>query len=243
MRHTPDTIVVLGPTTTGKTRVAAGLARSLGGELVNADKLYLFDGLAVGTGRSDVDGLGLPTHLYGGLDPHTDVPDVGLWLARLDDALRGIHARRRVAIVEGSSFGLASAAAAVAARRHGLVVGLDLVEDPARRARGRRRVAVACAAGVLDETRNALRRGLRDSWPLRRSVVYRTLVDHLDGRVDLDVACERAADGVLAAAAAQRAKFRTLQGVRWFTDDTEVALWAMGEGGRGWRAEGSLLAS
>ena len=61
----PSLVVIVGATTTGKTKLAASLARVLGGELVNADKFYLFDGFAVGTGRADIVAHGdIPNHLF-----------------------------------------------------------------------------------------------------------------------------------------------------------------------------------
>ena len=36
-------IVILGPTTVGKTEVAFGLARRLNATVINADKFYLYD--------------------------------------------------------------------------------------------------------------------------------------------------------------------------------------------------------
>lgn len=218
-------VVILGPTTTGKTALATSLARAMGGELVNADKFYLFDGLPIGTGRADIDGCGVPCHLYGGLDPRVDVPRVAPWFDALHGVLDGIHARGRAAIIEGSSYGLASAAASVAAWRGGLVIGVNLALDHLHRARVHARVGQALAAGLLDETRMALAAGLRDSWPLQRSVVYREVIHFLDGDRSFDAAQERITDGVLGAASVQRRKFAGLSGVRWFPCVRSASDW------------------
>ena len=42
-------IVILGPTAGGKSDLAMGLARSLGGELVSADSMQVYQGMDVGT--------------------------------------------------------------------------------------------------------------------------------------------------------------------------------------------------
>ena len=47
-------IVILGPTTVGKTEVAFGLARRLNATVINADKFYLYDALPEVTGQSEI---------------------------------------------------------------------------------------------------------------------------------------------------------------------------------------------
>jgi tRNA dimethylallyltransferase len=49
MRH--DTLVVLGPTASGKTRLGVLLARALGGEILSADSRQVYRGLDLGTGK------------------------------------------------------------------------------------------------------------------------------------------------------------------------------------------------
>ena len=42
-------ICVVGPTASGKTALAVGLARTLGGEVVSADSMQVYQGMDVGT--------------------------------------------------------------------------------------------------------------------------------------------------------------------------------------------------
>lgn len=46
-----DMVCILGPTATGKTRVAAGLARAAGGEVVSADSRQVYRRMDIGTGK------------------------------------------------------------------------------------------------------------------------------------------------------------------------------------------------
>ena len=46
-----DLIVVLGPTATGKTKLAVQLAHKLGGEIISADSRQVYSGMNIGTGK------------------------------------------------------------------------------------------------------------------------------------------------------------------------------------------------
>ena len=65
----PNLIVVLGPTASGKTRFAVALARRLGGEIVSADSRQVFRGMDIGTGKDLGEYGEIPCHLIDILDP------------------------------------------------------------------------------------------------------------------------------------------------------------------------------
>ena len=44
-------IVILGPTATGKTRLAVAVAKKFNGEIVSADSRQVFRGMDIGTGK------------------------------------------------------------------------------------------------------------------------------------------------------------------------------------------------
>ncbi|MDO9516156.1 MAG: tRNA (adenosine(37)-N6)-dimethylallyltransferase MiaA [Syntrophales bacterium] len=60
-------IVILGPTATGKTRLAARLAKDRGSEVISADSRQVYRGMDLGTGKDLseflVDGIAVPYHL------------------------------------------------------------------------------------------------------------------------------------------------------------------------------------
>ena len=68
-----DLITILGPTASGKTRLAARLADSIGGEIISADSRQVYRGMDIGTGKdlSDyvVDGRTVPYHLLDIAEP------------------------------------------------------------------------------------------------------------------------------------------------------------------------------
>ena len=65
-----DSIIILGPTATGKTRVSIELAKKLNTEIINADSMYIYRNLDIGTAKPDLNEMdGVIHHLIGFLDP------------------------------------------------------------------------------------------------------------------------------------------------------------------------------
>ncbi|MCX5842268.1 MAG: tRNA (adenosine(37)-N6)-dimethylallyltransferase MiaA [Deltaproteobacteria bacterium] len=66
-------IVILGPTASGKTKLAARLAKDLHSEIISADSRQVYRGMDIGTGKDlseyVVDGINIPFHLIDIVDP------------------------------------------------------------------------------------------------------------------------------------------------------------------------------
>jgi len=66
-------IVILGPTASGKTRLAARLTKEMGSEIISADSRQVYRGMDKGTGKDlkdyIVDGEAIPYHLIDIVDP------------------------------------------------------------------------------------------------------------------------------------------------------------------------------
>ncbi|MGB9377654.1 MAG: isopentenyl transferase family protein, partial [Mycobacteriales bacterium] len=57
-------IAVVGPTAAGKSGLGVGIARSMGGEVVNADSMQLYRGMDIGTAKlTEAERGGVPHHL------------------------------------------------------------------------------------------------------------------------------------------------------------------------------------
>ena len=56
-------LTILGPTASGKTRLAVALARELGGEIISADSRQVFRGMDIGTGKDLHEYGEVPYHL------------------------------------------------------------------------------------------------------------------------------------------------------------------------------------
>lgn len=58
--------IIAGPTASGKTALAVRLASAIGGEVVSADSMQIYDGVSVGTARPTIEEMeGVPHHLLG----------------------------------------------------------------------------------------------------------------------------------------------------------------------------------
>jgi tRNA dimethylallyltransferase len=68
-----DLLCLLGPTASGKTELAAGIARELNGEIISADSRQVYREMNIGTGKDlndyVVDGIVIPYHLIDIVDP------------------------------------------------------------------------------------------------------------------------------------------------------------------------------
>lgn len=65
-------IAVVGPTASGKTALAVGLALRYGGEVVSADSMQIYKGMDISTAKPTSDELrSVPHHLIDFLPPHT----------------------------------------------------------------------------------------------------------------------------------------------------------------------------
>ena len=85
-------LVIAGPTAVGKTRLSLSVARALGGEVVSADSVQVFEGLDVGSSKlPEAEREGIRHHLLDIADPRRDV-GAGEFVekawAAMDDVLR-----------------------------------------------------------------------------------------------------------------------------------------------------------
>jgi tRNA dimethylallyltransferase len=96
-------IAVVGPTATGKSALGVELALALGGEVVNADSMQLYQGMDIGTAKLSADEQhGVPHHLLD-IWPVTHPASVAEYQQRARAAVDDVLARGRVPIVVGGS--------------------------------------------------------------------------------------------------------------------------------------------
>jgi tRNA dimethylallyltransferase len=101
MRH--PVIAVVGPTAAGKSDLALGLARALGGEIVNADSMQLYAGMDIGTAKlTAAQRQGVPHHLLDIWDVRRTA-NVADYQRLAREVIAGIQGRDRVPVLVGGS--------------------------------------------------------------------------------------------------------------------------------------------
>ena len=98
-----DIIAVVGPTASGKTGLAIGLAKALDGEVLSCDSMQLYRHMDIGTATptaAEMDGI--PHHMMNVIDPAEDF-SVSRYVEMADECLRDILARGKRAIVCGGT--------------------------------------------------------------------------------------------------------------------------------------------
>ncbi len=99
----PKLVVIVGPTSSGKTALSIKIARKFGGEVVSADSRQVYRGLDIGTGKvTKKEMAGIPHHLLDVANPKRQF-SVTLYKERAERAIRDIHARSRVPILCGGT--------------------------------------------------------------------------------------------------------------------------------------------
>jgi tRNA dimethylallyltransferase len=96
-------VLIAGPTASGKSALAVGLAKEIGGTVVNADSMQVYRDLRIITARPTPDEeASVPHRLYGHVDAAENY-SVGGWLADVAPVLEQVRAERRVPILVGGT--------------------------------------------------------------------------------------------------------------------------------------------
>lgn len=101
-----EIITILGPTATGKTHIAALLAKKLGAEIVSADSRQVYRNMDIGTGKDLldylVDGSQIPFHLIDVVEPGIEY-NVFQYQQAASEAIKEIQKREIPVILCGGS--------------------------------------------------------------------------------------------------------------------------------------------
>lgn len=95
--------IIAGPTASGKTALAVRLAAAIGGEVVSADSMQIYDGVSVGTARPTADEMqGVAHHLLGFL-PLQSKYSVSQYLEDAHRTFADVYARGSVPVMCGGT--------------------------------------------------------------------------------------------------------------------------------------------
>ena len=96
-------ILLSGPTSSGKSKLAVKIAQYLNGEIVNADSMQIYKEVSILTSRPDIkDEKIIKHHLYGFRSVKKNY-STGLWLENVEKNIKQIWKRGRVPIVVGGT--------------------------------------------------------------------------------------------------------------------------------------------
>ena len=99
----PKLVVILGPTATGKSALALGLAKQFGGEIISADSVQVYRGLDIGSAKpTDEQRRQIPHHLIDVLDPDQDY-SASVFRDQADEIIQHLHRRKTPIFVVGGT--------------------------------------------------------------------------------------------------------------------------------------------
>ena len=97
-------VAIVGPTASGKTALAVALAEALGGEVVSADSVQIYDRFDIGSGKPSPDELARARHhLVGTVDPR-EAFDAARYAEAAERAIADIVSRGKRPILCGGTF-------------------------------------------------------------------------------------------------------------------------------------------
>lgn len=99
-----DVLIILGPTASGKTKLAVALAQQLNGEIISADSRQVYRHMNIGTGKDLNEYEGVPYHLIDILEPGEKY-NIDLFIKDFKDAYSDINQRgKRIIVCGGTGF-------------------------------------------------------------------------------------------------------------------------------------------
>ncbi|OGL52295.1 tRNA (adenosine(37)-N6)-dimethylallyltransferase MiaA [Candidatus Shapirobacteria bacterium RBG_13_44_7] len=100
MDNTHQLLIISGPTATGKTALAAKLAKKFNGELISADSRQIYQSLDIGTGKDHPRGVKL--HLIDLIPPNLSF-SVAQYRQFALSKIKDIHSRNKLPIIVGGT--------------------------------------------------------------------------------------------------------------------------------------------
>jgi len=99
----PRTILIAGPTASGKSSAAIKLAGMCNGAIINADSMQVYRELQILSARPDAHDHAMAPHYLYGTVPAATAYSTGMWLADVAKALAHIRQQNRTAIIVGGT--------------------------------------------------------------------------------------------------------------------------------------------
>lgn len=99
----PRVLCVVGPTASGKTKMAVALARRFGGEVVSVDSMQIYRGMTIGTAAPTAEEMeGVPHHMIAVADP-AEQWSAARFCQAADACIQDILSRGKIPVLAGGT--------------------------------------------------------------------------------------------------------------------------------------------
>lgn len=213
-----NALILVGPTTCGKTDIAIEVARKTKGELINAWYTPLYKGFPIITVHIDLEkDLDIPTHLYGVLDPIERPFPPREYLKRVENITKEILERGGLPIIEGGNRRyFKKLYYNNNKKKYSTIIGITWDDFSQYELRVQQRVDDFFKRGLIKEVKHALKKGYRESFILLENGVTYPVVKYVDGEITLKEAKKEIIDWFLRCANFSMEKFKEYRGIKWF---------------------------
>ncbi len=96
-------VLIAGPTASGKSSAAIGIAKKLNGVIINADSMQVYDSLRVLSSRPSVEDEAVIEHQMYGYLPGSELCTVARWLDDVRACMSDVWARGKVPVIVGGT--------------------------------------------------------------------------------------------------------------------------------------------
>ena len=183
---TSNLIHITGPTSLGKTSVSKAILKEFKGQLINSDKFHLFKYCEIGIGLKDSDYESFEDkYLYQILDPKEDVLSEEEYFNSLLRTLDKL-CDDTLSIIEGCSFSYNRRI--INSANYLLSFCLVWDDDENFTKRVTQRVERIFDLGLVNETEKLLEKGYSESYVMIKGVLYRTVLDYINGLINIGTA-------------------------------------------------------
>ena len=102
--HGGELVCVVGPTASGKTELAIRICEQVGGEVINADSVQIYEHFDLGSGKPTGQELARAVHHLVGVQDPRDPLDAARFASMADAAIAQVRGRGKVPVVCGGTF-------------------------------------------------------------------------------------------------------------------------------------------
>lgn len=185
-----NALIIGGPTTTGKTKVAFEIARRINGEVIHADLYYFYSSFSTSTGLADIKKESdVPTHLYGILQPDEQLVTIDQYVSKVNTIAYDILRRGSLPIIEGCTPGYIGGLIREKSNqklKYEPIILLESSDWSTVIVKIRERIKRMFKEGVVDEVKAGLEEGYHHTHIMRHDIVISPIVKYLDGIISLE---------------------------------------------------------